>query len=263
MKEIDNPVVERFQEVLNLSLNESRVYYAMLQKPDSSINELAEFTQLPRSRIYEMLSKLAAKSLVRRNTMDTGYQLVPPEDSIQIMIKELEEQTQRQKQSLVRIQDYLDDVWRNNITDETEIGVKLIPSHSIEPFILSDIRDLDSRMLIAAASNNPIIDWRNVTRELSKNITKNLDVRYLVFKEELATQLKNSLKNLPGDFKDKVKVRYNSELHISFLILDTISYLFIFTSDSMVEPTVLRSVSNQMTKALSWMYNTLWNNYQN
>ena len=77
----DNQIIEKFQEVLGLSVNESRVYYALLLNPDASVAELAEFSTLPRSRIYEMLSKLVAQRLVRKNP-NSGYYIIPPNESI-------------------------------------------------------------------------------------------------------------------------------------------------------------------------------------
>lgn len=255
MASVDNQIIEKFQEVLGLSINESKVYYSLLLNPDASIAELAEFSQLPRSRIYEMLAKLAAQRLVEKNP-NSGYYIIPPKESISSKIEELEAQTNKRKHSLRRIEEFLDDLWHKNLVDESTIGVKLIPGHSIEPMIISDINQMNQRILIAAASANPVIDWGNTTRQLMKRQQSELDIRYLVNDPMIAKSLENSVNF--HSISSNTKVKYNEELHISFIIIDSVSYLFIFGEESMLEPLVMRSVSNQLTKALSWMFEKLW-----
>jgi len=258
MVNLDNNAINRFQEVLDLTQNESKVYFAILKNPDAEVQELAHYTELPRSRIYETMSKLAAKNLVEKDMMNGGYRLIPPIDAIQEQIAEEEHRSQMKREALNRMKTYLDDIWRHNIGEETDVGVRLIPGHSIEPFLLKDMKDLENRMLIAASSPNPIIDWRNATKQLTMKVRKALDVRYLVYDEKMATHLRDTLTSISDNMKKVVKVNYNEELYISFIIIDSISYLFIFTTDSLVEPMVLRSVSNSLTKSLAWMFDALW-----
>ena len=71
---------------MGLSKNEAKVYSAILEYGHCKTTELAEITGLPRTRIYDILSKLTAKQLLeKRKNGKQGYHIIPPSESIDMM----------------------------------------------------------------------------------------------------------------------------------------------------------------------------------
>ncbi|MHA1910081.1 MAG: TrmB family transcriptional regulator [Candidatus Kariarchaeaceae archaeon] len=263
---IHKSLIDSLQEVLGLTLNEARVYSILLEKHNSSPKEISEKLGLAHSRVYESLSKLTVKSLVERSTKGKGYVLIPPKESVAKLMEQEVHSFEQQKHSLNQMKNFLNDIWHKNLVLNNPVGVELIPANAAETYLLDDISNTKHQVLVAKASESSPIDWKNSGHALGRIIKKGLDVRYLVqskvFAEKFAYMIREySFSQTYDQLHSKNThdlIRYNNDLHISFIIVDTISYLAFFQTETMIEPIFLRSASSELTKALLWMFNTLW-----
>jgi sugar-specific transcriptional regulator TrmB len=263
---IHKSLIDSLQEVLGLTLNEARVYSILLEKHNSSPKEISEKLGLAHSRVYESLSKLAVKNLVERSTTGKGYLLVSPKESITKLIEHETLSFEQQKHSLDQMKNFLNDIWHKNLVLNNPVGVELIPANAAETYLLDDISNTKYQVLVAKASESSPINWKNSGLALGRIIKKGLDIRYLVKSKVFANKFAHMTReysfsqthNQIHSSKTHDLIRYNEDLHISFIIVDTISYLAFFQTETMIEPIFLRSASSELTQALLWMFNALW-----
>ncbi|MCE7734949.1 MAG: hypothetical protein GPJ54_08740 [Candidatus Heimdallarchaeota archaeon] len=69
------------------------MYSQLLINPDASTKEISEVTGLPRTRIYEILAKLANKLLLEKRDSN-GYHVVPPGTAIENIQQSIRSKTE-------------------------------------------------------------------------------------------------------------------------------------------------------------------------
>jgi HTH-type transcriptional regulator, sugar sensing transcriptional regulator len=89
------------QKLISLGLNtyESAAYLALLGRPELGSTEIASRANIPRQRIYDVLSSLAAKGLcIARDTNPKTFFAVDPKVSFDLLAKQRIAQLERQRQ---------------------------------------------------------------------------------------------------------------------------------------------------------------------
>ncbi|OLS24034.1 MAG: hypothetical protein HeimC2_24250 [Candidatus Heimdallarchaeota archaeon LC_2] len=248
------------QSLLGLSKNESKVYKAILENSSCDPNNLAQETGLPRTRIYEILTKLSAKNLLEKRNVGQGYQLIPPSESIDSILKNMESHFNFRQQAVKELGNHLQSVYSNAIGSELTPGVSILPFREAESIFLEHLKKVRNRVSIAVSADSQSIEWRKSGSILANSYTDGLDIRYMVSSPELSIRLSKALSTFPGFSKIKIQFGSNINLHTSFVILDDTIYLFFLGHKQAtdLETMVLMTGSTGLLKSFEWMFNRLW-----
>ena len=256
----EKATLKQLKEILGFSKNEAKVYLFLLQNGNYDPADIGQKLDLPKSRVYETLSKLASRNVLRKLSDKFGYEIIPPKEAINQVSKEMRSNYDKKEIALENMGDYLQNVWTQNLSTEISPGVDLIPFSQAETIFLQDIGTVRKRIFIAASSNVSVMDWRKSGKQLGKALHNNLDVRYLVNSKSFGERLKKSLKLFEPftSHDNKIEVGFNKNLHISFVLIDNLVYLFFFGTESSLDALTLRTFDKNLLKALEWKFLTLW-----
>ncbi len=250
-------ILENLQKILNLSKNEAKVFHTLIDTSIIEPIEIAKLSGLPRTRVYEVLSKLAARKLIEKKA-NGGYRLIPPSESISNLSEQYDLDYQQKKRSLYEFGSHLQNLWLKNLASNISPGVELFTYKDAESLFLFHLKNVKNRVLISVASEIAPIDHRKSGSTLAQAYHEGIIVRYLIYSEKLAKTL-SSLFDHFVPYKDlKIKIKYNTDLYTSFVILDNIIYIYFFGADSQLETMVLRTSSSQLLKSFDWMFDELW-----
>ncbi|MHA2248857.1 MAG: TrmB family transcriptional regulator [Candidatus Kariarchaeaceae archaeon] len=250
-------IQKNLQDILGLTKNEARVYQTIIETSQLEPNEIAQITGLPRARIYEMMTKLAAKDLLEKRP-DVGYRLIPPSEAIPNLSEQLDLDYQQRKRSLHEFGAYLQNIWVKNLASNLSPGVEVYFYKDAESFFHEHLMNVKNRVFIAVASDSAPINHRKAGTTLAQAYNEQLSVKYLVHSEKLANQLRSAFDHF-APYKDlRIKIGHNKKLYTSFVILDNIIYVYFFGSTSPIETMVLRTASPELIKSFEWMFDELW-----
>jgi sugar-specific transcriptional regulator TrmB len=250
-------LTERLRNILGLTKNEAKVYAEILNTPALSVKEISQTTNIPISRIYETLNSLSAKLLISKKQNTGEFIVVPPTQAISNIMENYTKEHAEKQRTLLAISNYLQEIWTNSISHSPTMGVELISFDQIETFFLEKIKNLKSKILIAAASSISVIDWRKSGNILTRQFEKDVEIKYLVNSQELKQRLQSTFQQLDQFRKLKVEISFAEELYSSFVIVDNELFLFFFGSEQS-QTMVLRSTSESLFKTFYWLFRNLW-----
>ncbi len=250
-------LIRSLENILNLSKNEARVYAALLRNPALSVIELSNMLELPRSRIYQVLSSLAAQDLISKSVGSAHYTVIPPQDALDLYIERLDKEHSLHKQGIQELSGLLKEIWRGSIVDEYSPGVELIPYAYIENTFLDAIKDARDIVFIAASSDIPVVDWKKAGNALSNGYERNLKVRYLVNSRDVFDRLQRVFEKFSPFSQIPFELRYSDELSASFVLVDERLFLMFFGKDQQ-STMVLHTSSSQLKSTFRWLYDRLW-----
>ncbi|MHA2168871.1 MAG: TrmB family transcriptional regulator [Candidatus Kariarchaeaceae archaeon] len=244
--------------MLGLTKNEAKVFQKIIETANVEPLDIAQMTGLPRTRVYEVLSKLAAKNLLEKNPNGGGYRIIPPSESFGTLSEQLDFDFQQRKRSLHELGAHIQNVWVKNLAANVSPGVELYTYKDAESFFLQHLQNVQKRVFISVASSNAPINHRKSGATLAQAYNENLEVKYLVHSQSLAMNLSSAFAHFAPYQSMSIKMRYNNELHTSFVLVDDILYLYFFGSQSPLETVVLRTASTQLIESFDWMFDKLW-----
>lgn len=106
---------ELVEELISVGMPsyEAMVYYALLKKSGQKISELAEFSEVPRTRIYEVLNDLRQKGFCVEVKKDRyiRYKAISPEFAFTELISSYEDNLKKTIQKINRISEKLQPIY--------------------------------------------------------------------------------------------------------------------------------------------------------
>lgn len=243
------------QDLLNLTPNEEKVYATLLRTSDTEPLELSKQTQLPRTRIYEILSKLTLKHLLEKK--EDGYRIIPPKTAIERIKEKLSESTESKISALNELSAQISEVWTNGAIDIFKPGVEFSSFHDIEENYLSELSEATKRVYIAASNNTGGINWGKSGTTLARTYNDKMDFRYLYADSKMAERMVHAFKHFVPFNNFKIQIKSNAELVSSFILLDNKLYIFFMGADT-IETKVLSVNSSQLVLTFEWLFNKLW-----
>jgi len=250
-------LINILEKLLHLSKNEARVYAALLQNPNASVNLLSTELNLPRSRVYQLLSSLAAHDLLQRKVGSSQYTVIPPSEALDGFLERMEDEHKQHKEGILELRGLLKGVWKEAIVEDLTPGVELIPFIYIEEIFLKSIATAQSKLYIAASSGIPVIDWSKSGNALSEGYHLDLEVRYLVNDRKVFDRLQNAFGKFSPFSSVNFDLRYSGDLSSSFVLIDEELYLMFFGKDQQ-STMVLHTSSSELKSTFYWLFERLW-----
>ena len=244
-----------FQDLLNLTPNEEKVYLVLLQTSEADPLELSKLTKLPRTRIYEILSKLALKHLLEKKS--DGYHVIPPKSAIERIQQNLSKTTDNKISALNALSNQMCEIWRTGAIDVIKPGVEISSFNDIEQTYLQELGQASKRVYIAASNNTGGINWGKSGQTLAKSYNDKLDFRYLYADRAMAERMVHAFKHFVPFSNFKIKIKSNEVLESSFILLDSKLYIFFMGADTF-ETKVLSVNSSELVLTFEWLFHKLW-----
>ncbi len=247
---------QNLMDLLGLTKNEAKVYNAIINGNEINPTELARYLNIPRTRVYESLSNLSAKGLLKKAA--NNYYIIPPKSAITRIIEEKQLVHNNYIASVGELSNYLNDIWENSLSKHILPGVSLFTFEESEPMFFEHLKHVKNRVWIAAADHNPTINMRQAGTILSSIYHPKLDIKYLVADKKILEKIKFGVCKFPPMSHLNVHFKYNKDLHSSFVIIDNVLYVFFFGPSSTIQVSTMITASENLFLTFEYVYRHLW-----
>ncbi len=234
-------------EEFGLSKYEARAYIALLGKGPLSASELAYYANLPRTKVYATLTKLAKKRLVLiTKDKPVVCSAVPPEDAFSELVVSQANRVEGMKNLIEKLQKIIEEGRKPKGAEERRYLV-LSPES-----VLNVLAESFTAAKSTIASTLDIWGVRLINQckdSLAKAIANNVEVKILASKD-LASN------NLLASIPDGAKVRIG-ESDTNTFIFDRSAVILVNDSDG---KGLLFKSADMMTNFCSKIFNNKWSN---
>jgi len=263
-----SPKVMDALKSIGLNLYERKLFVALLSRKTSTAGELAEISEVPRSRCYDVLETLAAKGFVMvQPGKPLKYMALPPSEALTRTAKNLEEKTKEMIDRIEKIKksdvmEELDNLYKDgmsiNKVEEMTGALKGRPAFQQH-----------MEMMFNNASKNIKLFTTDVGLvELYKNHFKILKQKASSgVKLQIAAVINESNRKIAKELASVAKIRDISDESLPtgrLAIIDGKEFVFALTDDSSTHPTQELSFWTQSghasEKVLEPVFNLVWNN---
>ncbi len=258
---------EPFRQLLSLGLTEyeSKAYLAMLRKQSSSASELSKLSGVPRTRIYDILDRLARSGLcVELLGREKKYQAVAPEIAMQRLLE-------HQKAEFV-IKERIASAVSNALKSEFEKGISNNdPLDYIE--LLRDPKQVSRRVmeLVTGAQQEILVfvkpPFSNPKRELEKQndesieaSKRQIEIRALYEIPESPEEKEWMLGQILRSAREGEKARIIDKLPLKMVIVDELKVIFAMEDyhKTTSRQTSLVIEHHALASSLTILFETLW-----
>ncbi len=254
-------IEEGLSHVLGLSKNAAKIYSALLSNGEMDVKQLQQTCHIPLSRIYEILKNMELDGLIehqKRGNLPKSYRVIHPRQVIESLIEKEQVRSAQKIEKMSELGTILSKKWQNTLSS-SQTGDLMITTFEVgEENFLEDIRQVNERVLIAAASRKTVIDWSKSGKLLGDIFRKKVEVKYLVKTEHVAQNLRKKLDLFfSGDIK--FNINFNANLEVPFVILDNILYIILSGETATLDSVIIRSTNIWLVKQFDWLFEQLWN----
>jgi HTH-type transcriptional regulator, sugar sensing transcriptional regulator len=258
---------EPFRQLLSLGLTEyeSKAYLAMLQKQSSSASELSKLSGVPRTRIYEILDRLARSGLcVERLGKEKKYQAVAPEIAMQRLLEHQKAEFVVKEKIAASISAALKSEFEKGISNND-------PLDYIE--LLRDPKQVSRRVmeLVAGAQREILVfvkpPFSNPKRELEKQndesieaVRRQIDIRAIYEIPQASEEVEWMLGQIVRSAREGEKARVIDKLPLKMVIVDELKVIFAMEDFHKTASwqTSLVIEHHALASSLKILFETLW-----
>jgi sugar-specific transcriptional regulator TrmB len=223
-------LMKRIKEHFNLNIYETKVWLALLSKGMATAGEVAEISNVPRSRTYDVLESLEKQGFaILKLGKPVKYIAVNPAVVLERLKSNILRESEERSKYLATIKD-----------NEDYKQLLLLHKQGIEPVMPEDLSGMikgrtnlhnhlkgligkATKTVLLASTANALSKkkWlKGLFDSLSK---KNIKVKVMINGDE------NEVKNLTKDFKAEIK---RSDISSRFCVVDDKEMVFMLTPDS-------------------------------
>ncbi len=253
-------LLSQIKKNFNLNLNEAKIYLSLITNGPLSVSEIAEQTNISKSRIYETLKKLEIKKFVIKNSNDKKLWPAPPKESISSMLAKERNLLIEKEEKLQQLSDYLTEFWRKSLSEEISPGAKILPFKEIEYYLEKTLSQAQRYIDIAVSTSTTKVDWSKIGSSLRKLRDRRVQIRYLVNDDNVRAHLELRLKRYFQDVGLEVEIKSNPQLRSSFILIDDILFLLFTGNYTSLETLVLQTLESDLSSTFKWLYDSLWEN---
>jgi HTH-type transcriptional regulator, sugar sensing transcriptional regulator len=258
---------EPFRQLLSLGLTEyeSKAYLAMLQKQSSSASELSKLSGVPRTRIYDILDRLARNGLcVERLGKEKKYQAVAPEIAMQRLLE-------HQKAEFI-VKEKIAASLSAALKSEFEKGVSNNdPLDYIE--LLRDPKQVSRRVmeLVSGAKREILVfvkpPFSNPKRELEKQndesiqaVKRQIEIRAIYEFPQASEEIEWMYSQIERSSREGEKSRVIDKLPLKMVVVDETKVIFAMEDfhKTANRQTSLLIEHHALASSLKILFETLW-----
>ena len=275
-------ILNMIKNVLELNTYESRIFLTLAVKGSMRISDLSRETEIPRTKIYQVIKELNRKGIV--TIISKKPYIVELKDPAEILREKIEREYKNKKELSEKILSYIEKARSYDVKSVRDIAhVTIIDNH--ENFIKnlsSDIERSEDYILVVVSRTPIEINWRNLLKPLFKTIMRGVAFRYIAPPKSRSLMMMNEIikmilhredlsmiqRLLDIDYKDLIKdvlkkdpdeinrilsrvELYEAEIDLPFILFDD-KITYILFSDPVMNRFLFstRYVNERLTKTL-------------
>jgi len=248
-------ILKKIREYFNLNIYETKVWHALLSKGIATAGEIAQISEVPRSRTYDVLESLEKQGFaVEKLGKPVKYIAVNPSTVLERLKSNVMREADERTKMLAEIktsEDY----------KQIELLHKqgIIPTHSVE--ISGMIKGRSNvynhlKEMISNAKKEVIISTNSdelVKKKLLKHLSNSLKRKDVSVKIAVSGEITDEIKSLNAEIK-------NLEINGRFCVIDGKEVLFMVTPESSEEDSDngVWVASPFFASAFSTLFNSAW-----
>ena len=260
---MDNITINKLKH-FGLNSYEAKIWVALLSKGISTAGELAEISNVPRSRAYDVLESLEKKGfIVMKIGKPIKYIAVPPSEVIERVKKDIKEKAETQEKLIENLkQDEmvkdLDNLFQQGIEvfEPTELTGSLKDRtnlyHNLNMMIKSASKSVD----LITTEEGIIRKAEALKKSLAKAKKRNVSIR-------IAAPITKKTKNAVEKLSEVAEIRHVNNIKARFCIVDEKEVTFSLMDDEKINPSYDSGVwvnTKFFANALKKMFEQVWEN---
>ena len=252
---INSQLINQVKEYFNLNIYETKVWHALLSKGVATAGEIAQISEVPRSRTYDVLESLEKQGFaVEKLGKPVKYIAVNPSMVLERLKSNILREADERSKMLAEIKTS-DDYKQIELLHKQGIT----PTHSVE--ISGMIKGRNNiynhlKDMISNAKKEVIISTNSdelVKKKLMKHLSNSLKRKDISVKIAVSGDITDEIKELNAEIK-------NLDINGRFCVIDSKEVLFMVTPESSEEDSDngVWVASPFFASAFSTLFNSAW-----
>ncbi len=255
---MDEELIARLRETLELTEYEARVYLALVMYGALTVSEISRRSGVPRPKCYEVLRGLSSKGLVAVvSSKPVKYRTFPVKDGISNRIAQLQSELHRKIEDSERLVRDLEFLQAHKFAGR-EVRVMLLSDH--DAIVNSSVNDASrarEEVLIAMTQSPVKFNWMHHMTHLMRPVTKGVKFKFIV---PSIPKFMSKVSSISTKFRDPpFEIRACGKVKQPFSVIDgRISYIYLTDPEVGVFLTAIRIEDEAFSSQLREMFYTLW-----
>jgi len=259
---VQESFIKKLRAAFDLNIYEAKIWTALLSKGIATAGELADISNVPRSRAYDVLESLEKRSfIVMKLGKPIRYIAVKPEEVIKRVKKTFLEKAGEKVKAIDEVGNSnfykeLNVLFKNGIShvDPTTISGSIKGRTNLYNHIISMLEKSKKSVVIVTSKNGLIRKADNLKHVLKKLSKKGIKVR-------IAAPIDKDNEKIAKELKDIADVKSINDINARFVLVDSNELLFMLNDDENTHESYDSGIwvnSPFFVKALSSMFESNW-----
>jgi len=255
-------LLKSLRSIFDLNIYEVKIWLALLSRGVSTAGELADISNVPRSRSYDVLESLEKRGfIIMKVDKPIKYIAVHPEEIIKRLKSNLQKEAESQIEELEKakttsLYDEIDLLFKNGINhvDPTTLSGAIKGRRNLYHHIESMLCNAKKEVVIATTLNGMLRKLKLFNNTLRKLKGEKIRVRILVPHAKENTE---AIKK----FSDIAEIRLADKLNARFVIIDSKEIIFMTSDDSAIHENYDSGIwvsSPYFAKAMQHLFDLNW-----
>jgi len=256
--------LNKLRHYFALNLYEVRIWTALLSRGISSAGELADISDVPRSRAYDVLESLEKKGfIVIKLGKPIKYLAVEPNEVVKRVKTSIKKQADNRVQKLINLNNTsllqeLNSLHNQGVefVEPADLSGAIRGRHNIYSHLELMIRNAEKSVTILTTSKGVLRKLESLSKIMEKLSKKGVKIKIAA----------PSIKNIDPIFKEAsnfAEIKEFQDVKSRFCIVDGKELMFMIMDDSEVHPTYDVGIwvnTPYFSQALEGLFNLTWDN---
>lgn len=259
----------QFNQLLSLGLTEyeSKVYLAMLEKHSSTASELSKLSGVPRTRIYDILDRMARSGLcIELLGKEKKYQAISPDAAIQRFLEFQKAEFAVKEKTAATLADDLKARFEKGLLNNDPLNyIELLRDpQQVSRRVMDLVTNAQKEILVFVKPpfSNPKKELERQNEESIKAIKRHIDIRALYELPKTPEEVQWMLGQIRRSASEGEKARVIDRLPIKMVVVDERKVVFAM-EDFLKAKTYQTSLvieHHALALSLKILFETLWSN---
>jgi sugar-specific transcriptional regulator TrmB len=256
--------LNKLRHYFGLNLYEVKIWTALLSRGISSAGELADISDVPRSRAYDVLESLEKKGFIVINLgKPIKYLAVDPNEVVTRVKRSIKQVADKRVEKLVNLNNTsllneLNSLHTQGIefVEPTDLSGAIRGRHNIYSHLEMMVKNAEKSVTIVTTSKGVLRKVEALSPIMNKLAKKGVKIK-------IAAPINEDTKSIIAETKGFAEVRNLEGVNARFCIIDGKELMFMIMDDSNVHPSYDIGIwvnTPYFSEALEGLFNITWNN---
>lgn len=259
---VQEDFLKKLRSAFDLNIYEVKIWTALLSRGLATAGELAEISEVPRSRSYDVLESLEKRGFVIiKLGKPIKYIAVQPDEIIKRVKGSIKKSSDYQLELLEKIKETtlfkeMELLYKQGIhnVDPTNLAGAIKGRTNLKNHIDSMLNSAEKSIVIVTSTSGFVRDIEEFRKTLKKLSDDNVKIK-------IAAPINEEAKKLAKELKDIADIKHTNKINARFIIIDGKEILFMMENDKDVHESYDIGVwvnSPFFATAMETMFNSIW-----